>query len=67
MENKIFKIDIFIVFIGAILAISSYIFYEKNIVLTIAIFILSILIDIKYIRRKRNKKIEKRINNSYGS
>lgn len=56
MENKIFKIDIFIVFIGAILAISSYIFYEKNIVLTIAIFILSILIDIKYIRRKRNKK-----------
>lgn len=55
MENKITKIDILVVFIGGILAVISYMFYEKNIVLAIAIFILSILIDIKYIRRKRNK------------
>lgn len=55
MESKITKIDILVVFIGGILAVISYMFYEKNIVLAIAIFILSILIDIKYIRRKRNK------------
>lgn len=55
MDFKIGKLDIIIVLIGLILAILSYIFYEANIIVSIAIWVLVILIYRRYYRNKKKK------------
>ena len=52
-----FKIGSLIaVIIGLILAVISYVFYEKNIVLSIVIFLAVGLIYRKYIKNKKFKR-----------
>ncbi|MGL4654837.1 MAG: hypothetical protein ACRCWM_02960 [Sarcina sp.] len=59
MFEKIKKLDIVAGLIGIVLAILSYMLYEKNIVLSIAIFLAVVLVYRKYIRNRGKKRIKR--------
>lgn len=59
MFKNIKKADLLSGLIGIVLAILSYILYEKNIVVSIAIFLATLLIYRKYIRNRGKKRIKR--------
>ena len=59
MFEYIKKTDIIAFLIGIILAVLSYMLYEKNIIVSIAIFLAILLIYRKYIRNKDKKRIKR--------
>lgn len=59
MFENIKKADLLACLIGIILAILSYVLYEKNIVVSIAILLAVVLVYRKYIRNKGKKRIKR--------
>lgn len=59
MFEYIKKADIIAFLIGIILAALSYTLYEKNIVVSVSIFLATILVYRKYIRNKGKKRIKR--------
>ncbi|MGL4991925.1 MAG: FeoB-associated Cys-rich membrane protein [Sarcina sp.] len=58
MEKNKKTTDIIAVVIALVAAISSYIFYETNIVLTLAIFLAVLLVYRRFIRNKKKMEDE---------
>ncbi|MGL4763320.1 MAG: hypothetical protein ACRC6T_17075 [Sarcina sp.] len=56
MGGKFKKMDFLAGIVGIILAILSYILYEKNIIVSVAIFLAITLIYRKYVRNKGKKR-----------
>ncbi|MGL4451971.1 MAG: hypothetical protein ACRCTZ_12340 [Sarcina sp.] len=59
MFENIKKTDIIAGLIAIVLAILSYVLYEKNIVVSIAIFLAILLVYRKYIRNRGKKRVKR--------
>ncbi|WP_297518373.1 hypothetical protein [uncultured Clostridium sp.] len=57
--NSLKKRDLVAGLIGFVLAITSYMFYEQNAVLSVAIFLAVVLVYRRYIKNEGFKKIKK--------
>ena len=59
MFEYIKKTDIIAFLIGIILAVLSYMLYEKNIIVSVAILLATVLVYRKYVRNKGKKRIKR--------
>lgn len=59
MLQQIKKADILAFIIGIILSILSYLFYEKNLMFSFAIFLCTLLVYRRFIRNKKNRQNRK--------